>query len=237
MSAILHGIGLGPGDPELITVKGLRLLRQASCVFLPATRPGHSYAREVAGCYLDQPRQEVLELVCPPLRDRQALELRWAELAGVVATKLRGNGIGAFLTEGDPSLYSTFQYLAEPLRRDHPEIEVNAVPGVTSASAAAALAGLPLAIWNERFAILPAIHESQELTQFLSQVDSAALLKVGGALPAVLDAVEALGADAEAVLIRRAGRAEQRIERDRAAIRAAPADYFSLLLVRKRRAR
>ncbi|HVC30046.1 MAG TPA: hypothetical protein VND24_02590, partial [Steroidobacteraceae bacterium] len=89
----------------------------------------------------------------------------------------------------------------------------------------------------ERFAILPAIHESQELTQFLSQVDSAALLKVGGALPAVLDAVEALGMDAEAVLIRRAGRAEQRIERDRAAIRAAPADYFSLLLVRKRRAR
>ena len=235
MSATLYGIGAGPGDPELITLKGLRLLREATHVFFPATRPGHSYAREIAGSYLHLARQEVVELVCPPLREREALQRRWAELASVVAAALSGGGTGAFLTEGDPSLYSTFQYLAEPLRRQHPEIEIITVPGVPSPSAAAALAGAPLAIWDERLAILPASHEPESLARLLAVVDSAALLKVGGVLPVALDAVETLGPNAEAVLIQRAGRPQQRIERDRAAMLSAPTDYFSLLLVRKGR--
>ena len=233
MSGILYGIGAGPGDPELITVKGLRLLREAGVIFVPATRPGESYARQIVVEYLEPDRQQVVELVCPAYRERQQIERRWAELAELVAQRLAGDANGVFVSEGDPSLYSTFQYLAAALRRDHPSIRVETVPGVSSVSAAAAFAGLPLALWDERLSILPAVHDRDALLDLLRQTDNAALLKVSGALDAALDAVQSLGGRVQVALVRRAGRPEQSILRDLAAMRAAQPDYFTTLLIRK----
>src|SRR5581483_11509592 len=114
----LYGIGVGPGDPELITLKGLRLLQRVPLVFLPATAPGRSMAGAIARPHLAPERQRIVELVCPPLRERAALLARWRELAREIAGALGDGRDAAFVTEGGPSLYSTWQYLAEALRAE-----------------------------------------------------------------------------------------------------------------------
>ncbi|MGI8553222.1 MAG: precorrin-2 C(20)-methyltransferase [Dehalococcoidia bacterium] len=234
MTAILYGIGVGPGDPELITVKGLRLLRQADYVFLPATRTGRSYAGLIVAEYLEAQRQQVIELVCPPYRDRPSIELRWQELAELVGVQLRDNAQGVFVTEGDPSLYSTFQYLATALGRLHPEITIETVPGVPSVCAAAALAGMPLAVWDEMVTILPGIYDIELLQEHLARPGSTVLLKAGSALPRVVDSVEASGLNLDFALVRRAGRPEQEVVRGIEAIRGAQTDYFTTLLIRRK---
>lgn len=234
MSRVLYGIGVGPGDPELITVKGLRLLQQARVVFFPATRPGQSYARQIVDAYLDAQRQQLVELVCPAYRDRAAILRRWDELAELVAQALHDGAHGAFVSEGDPSLYSTFQYLASALRRLHSTIEIGTIPGITSVSAAAALAGMPLALWDERLAIVPAIHDSQALFELLQQGHNTALLKVSGALGLALEAVERLGPDVEVALVRRAGRPDEAVISDPNLMLELEPDYFTTLLVRRK---
>jgi precorrin-2/cobalt-factor-2 C20-methyltransferase len=225
----LYGVGLGPGDPELITLKGLRLLQSVRRVFVAATAPERSYALEIAAPHLDPARQQIVRLVCPPLRDRAALVARWRELAAEVALAQTDGQDAVFLTEGDPSLYSTFLHLRAALRRAHPEVAVETVPGVTSVSASAALVGVPLAIWDERLAIVPGTAAADDVRAALEQFDTVALLK-----PA--RAARLVPADAEAMLVRRAGRPEQTVLHGDAARAAAGDDYFSTLIVRRRRA-
>jgi precorrin-2/cobalt-factor-2 C20-methyltransferase len=165
----LYGIGAGPGDPELITLLGLRRLQEAACVFVPATRPGGSYARAIVEAYLAPERQPLIELVCPAYRDQAAIEARWLELARTVQARIPDGASGAFVCEGDPSLYSTFSYLSSALITLRTDVQVQAIPGVNSVSASAALAGLPLARWDERLLVAPAPPALGELNALLEQ--------------------------------------------------------------------
>ena len=234
MSEILYAIGAGPGDPELITAKGLRLLQSAEIVFVPATRAGNSYSLSIVEQYLDRGRQQIVELLCPPYRDRGAVEARWLELAGLVAGQLTPGRSGAFVCEGDPSLYSTFLHLRRGLITAHPTVQIVVVPGVTSISASAALAGFPLAGWDERLLIAPAAHEPDALEALLAVAETVALLKPGRMLPAFVDSIAA-EPGVEAALVRRAGRPEQAVLHDPAAMAQAGDDYFTTLLVRRTR--
>jgi precorrin-2/cobalt-factor-2 C20-methyltransferase len=234
VTAILYGIGLGPGDPELITVKGLRLLREAHVVFLP-TRRAHaeSYAGRIAADYLDPTRQQIVSLVYPAQRGEPDSADRWATNADRIAAALSGGRRGAFLTEGDPLLYSTFVHALLPLRDRHPELEVCVVPGVWSGSAAAAAIAEPLADGDERLAVLPAVYARDELHAALRDYDTVVLLKPGDDLAALGDALRAAGATA--TWVRRVGRPEQQVARDLATLPPGPPDYFSLLIVRSGR--
>jgi precorrin-2/cobalt-factor-2 C20-methyltransferase len=176
----------------------------------------------------------VVELVCPPFRDRAALLARWSELAGQVAARLGAGGDAAFLTEGDPSLYSTFQYLRLALARDHPAVRIEVVPGVTSACAAAAAAGVPLAMWDECVALLPGTAEEGLLRAALRDFHTVALLKPRAAIPLLAQTASA-GAR-EVTVVQRVGRPEQAIMHGEAAAARAVEDYFSLVLVRAKRA-
>lgn len=225
----LYGVGLGPGDPELITVKGLRLLQRVERVFVAATAPDRSYALQIAAPYLDAARQEIVRLVCPPYHDRAALLARWAELAGEVAAAQSDGRDAVFLTEGDPSLYSTFLYLKSALASRRPTVPVETVPGVTSATAAAAAAGVPLALWDERVAIVPGTAAREHVRAALAQFETVVLLKPG-------HTAGLISAGRRVALVRRAGRPEQAILHGQAALDEADRDYFSLLIVRKMRA-
>jgi precorrin-2/cobalt-factor-2 C20-methyltransferase len=228
----LWGIGVGPGDPELITVKGLRLLQAAEVVFLPVRRAGgRSYAGEIVAEYLAPARQEIVPLVYPARRDTAAPEHQWARNADLIADALVPDRLGVFLTEGDPLLYSTFVHALLPLRARHPHVRVGVVPGIWSGSAAAAVLAEPLVDGRERLAVLPALDGAADLRAVLERFDTVVLLKPGRDLAALRATIAACGATA--VWVRRVGRPEQAIVRNLAALPAARPDYFSLLIVRR----
>jgi precorrin-2/cobalt-factor-2 C20-methyltransferase len=230
--AVLYGVGVGPGDPELLTVKAVRLIRESALVFVPVgERGGPSLAAGIAAPYLDPARQTIVELRYPFVRDRARQEAAWAANAATIAERMGAAGQGVFLTEGDPLLYSTFVSTWAALAQHHPQVRVEVVPGVTSVTAAAAVAGTALALGDERLAVVPARPDVPGLVETLRRFDTVVLLKVSAAVEAVLDALEASGRLAEAVWVRRAGQAGQEIERDVRRLRGQRPDYFSLIIV------
>ncbi|HEY9734753.1 MAG TPA: SAM-dependent methyltransferase, partial [Trichocoleus sp.] len=139
----LTGIGVGPGDPELLTVKALRLLQAAPVVAFPAGRNGQlGMAQQIIAPWL-QPHQVQLPLTFSFDRDPAVLEAAWQGAAVRVWPYLNQGQDVVFASEGDISFYSTFTYLAQTLQQEHPELQVRAVPGVCSPLAAAAAVGHP----------------------------------------------------------------------------------------------
>jgi precorrin-2/cobalt-factor-2 C20-methyltransferase len=229
----LYGVGVGPGDPELLTLKAHRLLTTVPVLFVPVRRAGEpSYAATIASAYLADPTRRVVELVYPMTKDLAVVRQAVAGNAATIAAQVAAAGAGAFLTEGDPLLYSTFLHTFAALRSAHPEVEVEIVPGVSSVTAAAAVAQWPLADRDERLAILPATYERDRLRQTLCDFDTVVLLKVNSVMDAVLDLLAELDLLDGAVYVRRCGRPEQEIVRDVRVLRGQKLDYFSLLLVR-----
>ena len=232
--SVLYGIGVGPGDPELLTVKAARLIRAAPVVFVPVREAGAvSLARTIAGPHLGGAWQDVIELKYPIVRDAARLAAAWAANADAIASRVAAAGCGVFLTEGDPLLYSTFIHTLAALRERQPGLRVEVVPGVTSFTAAAAVAGMPLAIGDERIAIVPVVHDQGALVEALRRFDTVVFLKVSTAFETLLEALDASGRMAEAVWVRRAGWPEQEIERDLQRLRGQRPDYFSLVIVRR----
>ena len=139
----------------------------------------------------------------------------------------------AFITLGDPLLYSTYNYLLQALREKHPDLEVETVPGVSSISAAAALAGLPLAQGEERLAILPAPPDGEGLREVLARFDTVVVMKVGDRLPALRRALEELGLAGKAVLVSRAGLEGERVVRGLQSLKDDSVGYLSVVIIRR----
>ncbi len=230
----LYGIGVGPGDPELLTLKGLRLLRSVPLVYVPVARPGaRSYAREIAAEHLDLNRQQVVELVFAMREEPAVMQGHWKANAALIADDLREGRDAAFLTEGDPMIFSTWVHVAGALHETLPEAPVVVVPGISSPQAAAAVTGVPLADRDERLAILPATYEREGLLEVLRSFDTVVLLKVGSAMDRVLDALDALNLSESAVYVARCGRPDQEVVCDVRELRGRSLPYFSLLIIRR----
>ena len=160
--AKIYAVGVGPGDPELLTRKAERIIRAVPVVCAPTASPADSsYALAIVEPFLDRSRQEVIVQVFPMRKDQEGLEEFWEEAAAEVAEKVRQGREVAFITIGDPFLYSTFLYLYRILREKYPDIPVEVVPGISSINAAAVAAGIPLGLASERIAIIPAAFEAQ----------------------------------------------------------------------------
>lgn len=222
MSALLYGVGVGPGDPELMTLKAARLIREADVVFCPSGRPGRAHG--AAAEHLHGRKVVHLEMEMRGERDRA---LR--EAAVTVAAELGAAGMGVYLTEGDPSLYSTFGLLAEALGEVAPEIELRVVPGVSSITAAAAEARFSLGLGDRTLAILPASSPPALLDDVLATFDTTVLLKPS-MFPGLGGALHRHGLLEAAVLVREATSERQEVLRGAAAAAAEPA-YFSTWLV------
>src|SRR5262245_37265527 len=220
--SVLYGVGTGPGDPELLTLKAVRLVGEAGVVFCPSGRPGR--ARTIAAAHLQGRR--VVELEMEMRGDRDGA-LRAA--AEVVARELDG-GVGVYLTEGDPTLYSTFGLLARALALVTPEVEVRTVPGVSSVTASAAAAGFGLGLGDESLAVLPASAPPALLDDVLESFDTTVLLK-----PSLADdlagRLRRLGLLEGSALVEEATGPGQRVLRGEAAAGRRP-PYFATWLVR-----
>lgn len=230
----LYGIGAGPGDPELITLKGLRILQSVPRVYVPVPRPGaKSYARTIVTQYLDPTLQDVQELIFAMRGSAGPMAAQWQRNARIIGDYLATGADAAFVTEGDPMLYSTFVHVRHALMEQRPDAPVVVVPGISSVQAAAAAAQIPLADGDERLAILPASYEGDGLHAALEAFDTVVLMKVASARDRVLDELESLGLTDRAVFVERCGRPEETIIRGSRNLRGRPIDYFSLLIVRR----
>ena len=173
------GIGVGPGDPELITIKAAKALKTVDVICVPkshARKP--SIALSMVKQILDERKKpaEILELVFPMTKDQLNNRKLWVESAATVAAKAKKGDV-AFITLGDPMLYSTFLYLYECVKETYPEIELEIIPGVTSVTAAAASSKLPLAEKDEVVTIMPSDLNAALIRKAATHADNIVFMK------------------------------------------------------------
>ena len=176
-SPLLYGISVGTGDPELITIKALRILKQVSVVAFPAGLHGKpGIAENIIEPWLSL-SQKKLPLIFPYTRKEDILTQAWQEAADQVWHYLELGQDIAFACEGDVSFYSTFTYLAQTLQQLHPQVVIETVPGVCSPLAAANALGIPLTLRSQRLAVLPALYNPEELEEVIGWADVVVLMK------------------------------------------------------------
>jgi precorrin-2/cobalt-factor-2 C20-methyltransferase len=232
----LVGVGVGPGDPELVTVKGVRVLQTAELVVVPVMDPveqGRAEATVRAHVDHDRVRRLVFALDDrggPTAQRRSA----WEAAADAVAEQLRTHGgTVAFATIGDPNVYSTFTYLADAVRERVPEVAVETVPGITAMQDLAARSGTVLCEGTESLALLPLTAGVAALEEALTHFDSVVAYKGGRHMPAVLDVLRRAGRLDGAVYGAALGLPDEQV----GAAADAPADapYLSTVIVPARR--
>ncbi len=234
-----YGLGIGPGEPELMSLKAHRLLTEAEVVFVPAKKEGEkSYAVSIAEQFLDFSKQERVDLLFPMTKKKEVLEASWKKAVTKILDLLQRGKSGVFLTEGDPFLYSTFIYLYQRLQPLLPEGHLQVVPGIPALCASAAAGGIPIVDSNDTLVLLPSTYGVEKLQEYLSTFDTVVLMKINSVLQDVLAILENEGVPAkhEVLFVERCGRPEQRIITDIASLKAMEKpNYLSLLIVKKRK--
>ena len=234
--ATIYAVGVGPGDPELITRKAERILRSVDVICAPTGQAeAASFALSIVEPYLDRSRQRIIEQVFPMKKEEVDLLPFWREAAATVAAHARAGRSVAFITIGDPFLYSTFLYLYRIFKEEYPELPLEIVPGISSVFAAAAAAGVPLGMAADRIAILPATYESDGLRQTLRDYETVVLMKAHRRFEQIFALLEETGRLDEAVYVRRVGSVSEEVVRDLRTLVGKHLDYLSLIIVSKHR--
>ncbi len=228
----LFGIGVGPGDPDLITLKAVKALAQVEVVFAAAsTDNDHSIALSIVRPHLPN-GVRVANLGFPMTHNRAALEPAWEKNAAIVAAAVEAGENAAFLTLGDPLTYSTFGYLLRALRRRSPDLPVVVVPGVTSYQAAAARTETVLSEAGESLLVISGVCNAERLRELLENADNAAILKAYRNLPVIRRTLDELALTENVTFVSCLGLEDEMIVEDVDAIPDDP-HYLSLLLVKK----
>ncbi len=234
MYGTLYGIGVGPGDPDLLTIKAVKKLARVDVVFAASsTKNAYSVALSIAQPHLRDVVQ-VVQLGFPMSRHAEVLQKAWHENATIVAKQLLAGRHCAFLTLGDPLIYSTFGYLLRTLRALHPELPVEIVPGITSYQASAAHTGTVLCEAEENLLLLSGM--ANGLEEKLKHADNAVILKAYRNFTNIRETLEATGNSPRSTFVSRLGMTGETVAKS---LKDAPASphYFSLLLVTKDKTR
>lgn len=230
----LTGISVGPGDPELITLKGLRLLKTAPVVAFPAGvggKPG--IAEKIVAQWLT-PETRQLPLSFPYVREEETLTMAWQLAAERVWEFLQKGQDVAFVCEGDVSFYSTFTYLAQTLQKNHPEVIVETIPGICSPMAAVAALGIPLTIRDQKLAVIPALYNVKELESALKWADVVVLMKVSSVYQQVWAILKEKDLLDRSYVVERATLPTQNIYKDLRDRPELQLSYFSLMIIKVR---
>ena len=232
-SGTLYGIGIGPGDPELITLKGARLISACRNLFVPKAQTAAESVALAIARPLVGPEAKIEELLFPMTADRDELICHWDAAAARVAAVLEGGEDACFLSLGDPLLYSTYIYLLRALRKRMPDLRAITVPGITAFGAAAALTDFPLGEGRETVTIVPAVDDLAGIRRVIAAGGTVVLMKIGKRLPEIIDLLDGEGLLESCVFVSHATMPEQRVETDlrRLATEGPEAGYLSILLV------
>ncbi|MFF2009469.1 precorrin-2 C(20)-methyltransferase [Streptomyces sp. NPDC058195] len=233
----LYGVGLGPGDPALMTVRAVEIIAGADVVAYHSARHGRSIARSIAAEHIraDHVEEQLVYPVTTETTDhpggyRGAMEEFYAEAAARLAAHLDAGRTVAVLAEGDPLFYGSYMHMHKRLADRYP---TEVIPGVTSVSAAAARLGTPLVEGEEVLTILPGTLPEEELTARLAATDAAVVMKLGRTFPAVRGAFEASGRLPEARYVERATMAGERVG-ELADVEPGSVPYFAVAVLPSR---
>lgn len=254
MAGTLYVIGVGPGDPELLTLKAVKVLKKVQCLCVPKGREeGSSLALSIVKGALDLAGKQIIEAHFPMRKSAEArkrrsaqktggpgapdhaaceLDAKWDETVEAVLGILNRGTDMAFITIGDPTVYSTFFYLYDRIIESNPDIRIEIIPGISSITAAAARAHLSLSLADEKIAILPATY-TDDLRDILSAFDTVVLMKVHKVLPKVVAVLEELGLVDKAVYVSRAGMEDEQVVHNLRELAGKELNYFSLVIVKK----
>lgn len=227
MSGTLFGVGVGPGAPDLITLRAARLIEGAKVIAYPTLAGAASFARSIAADLIADGTREIVMDV-PMTTDRAPAQAAYDKGASEIAAALDDGADVVCLCEGDPFFYGSFMYLFARLS-DRFRVEV--VPGVTSVTACAARAGLPLAARNERLTVLPGPLPEEELRARIDGAESVVIMKVGRHLAKIRAVIDDLGLTGDAVYVERATLPDEVVLPLADAPEKAP--YFSMILLTK----
>jgi len=228
----LYGIGIGPGDPKLLTLKAKEVIDRADVIFCPkGDEEGTSWARSIIETTAS--RKEFIDLPFPMTRNRKVLKTCWEKAAQRIAGEIARGKTVAFVTLGDPLIYSTYIYLLGTLRQNFPDIEVETIPGISAFNAAAARAQIPLVQGDERMAILPVRKDLRGLREALNIFETVILMKVGSKLDKVLALLSELDLLKHSVLVSRLGQSRERMIHNLSSLKKAEREgYLSVIIVK-----
>lgn len=231
MAGKLYGIGVGPGDPELVTLKAKRILEEVDYIAIPKTSAGrNSQALSIVEGLMDK-RKEIIELVFPMSFNEKILESGWSEAVAGVREKLDEGRDVAFITLGDPTVYSTYIYIHKTLKSLGYSTEI--IPGVTSFCASAARVGVSLGENRESIAVVPSAYDCENLDDILDGFDNIVLMKVANSLPRLKDKLKDKGLYDKAVLVSKCGHEDEMIEYDLEKASQEKLSYFTTMIIKK----
>jgi len=227
MTGTLYGVGIGPGAPDLMTLRAARLIESADVIAYPTLAGADSFARSIAADLIPANADEIV-MDIPMSVERGPAQAAYDTGAAQIAAALDEGRDVICLCEGDPFFYGSFMYLFARLKS---RFDVQIVPGVTSITACAASAGLPLVARNERLTVLPGPLPEPELRERIAGAEAVAIMKVGRHLPKLRSILIDLGLIDQAVYVERATLGDEKVLPLAQAPEKAP--YFSMILLTK----
>ncbi len=191
----LIGIGVGPGDPDLLTVKAVKAIQSADIIMCPASKEDRpSIALSVVSSLIDKSKnQEIIKLIFPMTKDKDILKETWKRNAKIMAeTVLTGKNV-VYLTVGDPYLYSTWIYMHKDLKENYPDMNISVIPGIVSIFTFAAKVGVSVAEGAEKVAIIPSCYDLSSVKEIAKHAESMIFLKDGRYFDQVIEVLKESG--------------------------------------------
>ena len=232
MSGIFYGVGVGPGDPQLLTLKAVEVIKHADVIIAPKTeKKEDSTALSIARPYLKED-VEILKLVFPMVNDTTTLTDAWENNKNSILTELTAGKSVVFLTLGDPMFYSTYMYVYRLLKDSGFAIET--VPGVPAFCAIGSQLGQPLAEGTDVLSIIPATMQEDEMDKILSIADNVVLMKVYKNFAKIVEKLKQHGFGDNAVMISKCGLPDEQVSYNLEEVDATTVNYLSTILAKKR---
>lgn len=231
----LYGIGVGPGDPDLLTLKAVKVLQKVSVVFTAASsKNDYSLALEIARAHIPADAR-VHPLAFPMTRDIAAKKAAWAANADIVADYLQQGRDAAFLTLGDSLTFSTFGYLLRQLRERYPGLDVETVPGITSYQASAAALNMPLVEGEESLLVLSGAEGGSRLREQTFSPDNVVFMKAYRNVPSICEALDEAGMLGQAAGVVSCSLPGEELIRDVTDLLHREPNYWTLIIAKKSR--
>ena len=235
-SGTFYGVGVGPGDPELLTMKAYRLIQRAPVISYLTGKNGGSQAKNIARYALaerdekqcDEKMQTDIGIHMPMSTDRTQANQEYDQGAEKIRAALRKGKDVVFLCEGDPLFFGSFAYLLERIREEFP---CQVIPGISSTHAAASALLQPLTMLKESYVVVSGRHQDEKIEKALREHDSVVIMKAGQARPRILKLLAKTGRFDDAAYLEYIGRENQKVVTELSELPSEPGSYFSLFVV------